>query len=270
MNYKIKDLIDRPESEWKRTENAHEAIVAKHDFALAQKIMRLDTRTAPGGDKVYIFSGVLICGCCGARMTRKTVPYKEEKLYYYYCPTTKKRGCTDAANIKEADLAECVLESVKAHIANVVSVDSILARSDGQQMVSALIKQYTTQIEENERQLEKINGFKSKLYENMVSGIISKSDYKAFKANYNADENRLRDAIAGIKLELDDVRNGKSERLRWTEHFKRFDGLTEIDRRTVANLIQSIRIVSKTELAISFHFYSEYESALALLQKEAA
>ena len=32
----------------------------------------LDTRTAPDGEAVYLFSGLLVCGCCGARMTRKT------------------------------------------------------------------------------------------------------------------------------------------------------------------------------------------------------
>ena len=76
LNYKIKDLIDKPESEWKRTENAHEAIINKYDFNLAQRVMRLDTRTAPGGEKMYLFSGILICGCCGERMTRKSVPYR--------------------------------------------------------------------------------------------------------------------------------------------------------------------------------------------------
>jgi DNA invertase Pin-like site-specific DNA recombinase len=60
VNYKVTDFIDNPESEWKRTENAHEAIIQRQDFDLAQKIMRLDTRTAPGSNEVYIFSGVLI------------------------------------------------------------------------------------------------------------------------------------------------------------------------------------------------------------------
>jgi DNA invertase Pin-like site-specific DNA recombinase len=50
LNYKIKDLLQKPESDWKRTENAHEAIISKADFDLAQRIMRLDTRTAPGSD----------------------------------------------------------------------------------------------------------------------------------------------------------------------------------------------------------------------------
>jgi DNA invertase Pin-like site-specific DNA recombinase len=270
LNYKIKDLIDKPETEWKRTENAHEPIITKEDFALAQRIMRLDTRATPGGDKVYAFSGVLICGCCGARMTRKTVPYKGEKYYYYCCPTTKKRGCNDAANLKEAELSECILESVKAHIANVASLEEIIAGSDGQRIKDALVKQYTAQIEENEHQLEQIGGFKSSLYENMINGNLSKADFKELKAKYNADEIRLRNALGTAKGQLEATLSGTGERLRWMEHFKKFEGLTEIDRRTVINLIQSIRVESKTELTITFIYQAEYENALALLRKGAA
>jgi DNA invertase Pin-like site-specific DNA recombinase len=270
LNYKIKDIIDKPEAEWKRSEDAHEAIITKHDFDLAQKIMRLDTRTAPGGATVYMFSGILICDCCGARMTRKTVPYKDGKYYYYYCPTTKKRGCADAVNLKESDLVECILESIKAHVANVTSLDSIIASSDGQRMANAAIKQYSSQVDENERQLAQIGGFKSTLYENMINGIISKDDYKTLKAKYAADEIRLHGAIAKLSQEIENVLAGKGERLRWTEHFKRFDGLTEIDRRTVISLIHSIRIVSKTELVITFNYQAEYENALTILRKEAA
>ena len=270
LNYKIKDLISKPESEWKRTDGAHEAIITKQDFDLAQKIMRLDTRTAPGGKMVYVFSGVLICGSCGARMTRKTVPYKGEKYHYYYCPTTKKRGCNKAVNLKESELSECILESVKAHIANVASLDSIIASSDGQRVANALLKQHDTQIAENERQLDEIKGFKSTLYENMVSGVISKDDYRTLKAKYVADENRMRGAIEALRQETENVLAGKAERLSWTEHFKRFDGMTEIDRRIVVSLIQSIRIMSKTELEITFNYQSEYEKAVALLGREAA
>ena len=203
-------------------------------------------------------------------MTRKTVPYKGKKYHYYYCPTTKKRGCTEGVNLKEDDLSECILESVKAHIANVASMDSIIASSDGQRMAKALIEQYTSQIAENERQLEQARVFKSTLYENMINNIITKDDYKTLKTKYTADENQLRDAIAALSQEIENVLAGKGERLRWTEHFKRFDGLDKLDRRVVVNLIQSIRIVGKTELVITFNYQAEYENVLALLQKEVA
>ena len=49
-----------------------ESEAIKQDFDLVQRIRGLDTRTSPKQDTVYLFSGVLICGCCGSRMTRKT------------------------------------------------------------------------------------------------------------------------------------------------------------------------------------------------------
>ena len=176
-------MVDKPESEWKRTENAHEAIVSPQDFDLARRIMQLDTRTAPGGDRVYLFSGLLICGRCGGRMTRKTNRYKGRDYFYYYCPAGKKSGCDGVGMIREQDLIQCVLECVKGHIAGIASLESVLAVSDGRKAALALARQLTQQIEDNERQLAKITGFKSSLYENMVSGLLTKDDFKTLKAN---------------------------------------------------------------------------------------
>jgi DNA invertase Pin-like site-specific DNA recombinase len=268
LNYKVKDLIDLPENEWARTENAHEAIIHPRDFDLAQRVMMLDTRTAPGGKKVYLFSGVLICGCCGGRMTRKIDRKNGKTYHYYYCPAGKKGGCETPYRIKEDELINCVLESVKSHIGSVVSLDSVLRSADGEAASSKLARQYEAQIAENEHQLEQIGGFKSTLYENMISGVITKEDYKALKSRYTEDSVRLSQAINTLKQELADVLVGKGARLRWVEHFKRFDGLTELDRKTVAHLIQNIKIASKTELQITFNYQGEFENALALCGAE--
>jgi len=270
LNYKVKEIIQKPESEWKRAEEAHEGIINRQDFDLVQRLMRLDTRTAPDSGSVYIFSGLLICGCCGERMTRKTVPYKEGKYFYYYCPTTKKRGCTGSATIKEADLHDCVMESIKAHIRNVVSIDELIAGSDSHRIAEMMLVQHMEQIAENEKQIEQISHFRSTLYENMINGIISKDDYKSFKAKYAADEARLNSAVTAIKQEIEAIRAGNGERMRWMEHFRNFEGITEIDRHIVVNLIHSIRVVSKTELDITFNYQTEYEAVLSLVRKEAA
>lgn len=66
VNYKVKELKVKPEEEWVVAKNTHDAIISELDFELVQKIMRLDTRTTPNGNSVYTFSGVVICGCCGA------------------------------------------------------------------------------------------------------------------------------------------------------------------------------------------------------------
>ena len=89
-HFKLKELENKPSSEWVRVAGAHEAIISKHDFDLVQRIRRIDTRTSPKEDKVYLFSGILICGCCGGRMTRKINRYKDKEYVYYFCPSPVK------------------------------------------------------------------------------------------------------------------------------------------------------------------------------------
>jgi cell division protein ZapA (FtsZ GTPase activity inhibitor) len=264
-NYKIKDIIHRPKDEWKRTEGAHEAIINPHDYDLAQRIMKLDTRSAPGGDKVYLFSGVLICGCCGARMTRKTNRYKGNEYFYYYCPTGKKHGCQHAAMMKESDLAACVLESIKVHVASIASLDSIIATSDSQRTAELLAHQITSQITDVEKQLATNASLNKSLYETMVGGLLSKEDYKSLKSRYTSEESRLREAIAMLETERENALDGKAERLRWMEHFTQFEAITELDRRIVVNLIQNVRITGKKSMEITFNYHDEYEQALNLL-----
>lgn len=89
-HFKLKEREDKPSSEWIRVEGTHEAIIQKHDFDLVQRLRRIDTRTSPKSDKVYLFSGILICGCCGCRMTCKTNRYKDKEYHYYYCRPAKR------------------------------------------------------------------------------------------------------------------------------------------------------------------------------------
>jgi DNA invertase Pin-like site-specific DNA recombinase len=266
FNYKVKDIVHKPKSEWQRTEEAHEGIVSASDFDLVQRIMRLDTRTAPGNDAVYLLSGILICGSCGGRMTRKTVPSRGIKYRYYYCPTTKKRGCKDAVTLREDELHRSVTECVKAQVANIVSIDEILATSDAQLTAKALAEEYLTQIAEINSQLNQAQLFKNGLYEKMVHGIISQKDFKLLEAKYNEDILGLNADIALLQEKHDDILSGKGERLRWMERFKDFAGITELDRRMVISLIQSIRVLGKKKLKVTFNYQAEFEKACAIVR----
>ena len=269
-NYKLKNIVQKSAEEWHRVENVHEAIVKKHIFDLAQKILRLDTRTTPNGDKVYLFSGILICGCCGGRMTRKTVTYKAAKYHYYYCPTGKKKGCPAPVMLKEQDLMDCILGSVKGHIANVASLETLIAGLDTTRIAQELAGNLRKQIADNERRIKQIHEFKAGLYENMINGVLSKDEYKSLKGKYVLDADDLNAANAKLQDEVETVLSCKHERLAWIEHFKQFENLDAIDRRTVIHLIQSIRVLSKTKIEITFNYQPEYENAVNLFRKEVA
>ena len=267
-NYKLKELMAKPEEEWHVTPNAHEAIIGKHNFDLTQKVMRLDTRTSPNGGKVYLFSGLLICGCCGNRMVRYTVPSNGKKYLYYRCPTGKKNGCEHPIMLKESELIDCVLHSVKAHIANIASLEQLVANLDADRMGRELAAKLTEQLNENERRLERIREFKAGLYENMMDGNLSKEEHRSLKAKYTEDADGLIAANNRLRSEIDDALSCKHERMAWLGHFRNFANIDAIDRRTVVHLIQSIRVLGKAEIQIDFNYQAEYETALSLLENE--
>jgi PHD/YefM family antitoxin component YafN of YafNO toxin-antitoxin module len=88
-------------------------------------------------------------------------------------------------------------------------------------------------IAENEKNLEKIENFKSKLYNNLVLGLLEKDDYSKLKARYTDESKTLEEAISILRHGLEEVKENRSEKLRWLEHFKRFENISSLDRKTV-------------------------------------
>ena len=264
-HYKIKQMEQRPASEWVRVPDAHEALIARQDFDLVQRIKGLDTRTSPNEDTVYLFSGILICGCCGSRMTRKTNRANGKEYHYYYCPTGKKKGCAHPVMLKESSLIDCVRDSLKAYIGNIASLEALLTGIDQTSINQALAKEYSDHITDNERRLEQVLEFKARLYESLVGGMLTKEEYASYKAKYTKQAEDIRESVRVLREKLTEVLENRSERNRWISQFTQFSTLETLDRRALIHMVQSIRVRGKKELDITFTHEDEYKKALQLL-----
>ena len=68
--------------------------------------------------------------------------YKDKEYHYYYCPTGKKNGGASSVMLKEDDLFECVQDSLKGHIENVASLDSLLSSISQERINRELAQEY--------------------------------------------------------------------------------------------------------------------------------
>ena len=266
-HFKLKETETKPSSEWVRVEGTHEAIISKANFDLVQRLKRLDTRTTPRSDKVYLFSGMLICGCCGSRMTRKTNHYKDKEYIYYFCPSGKKGGCSSTSMIKESDLTECARTSLKAHINSIVSLNSVINGISRERINKELVNEYTSYIKSNEEQLVRVENFKRSLYENLVSGAISKDEYLQYKQGYTQKAEEIKAAVQGRNEKLEEVLENRSDRNRWINHFLQFSEMKDIDREIVTRLIKSIVINSDKSVDIRFNYQDEYQKAVIFIER---
>lgn len=83
--------------------------------------------------------------------------------------------------------------------------------------------------------------------------------------HYTAQVEKLREAVSLLRQKMAQSLDNTSDRLKWMRQFQEYQTMTELDRRAVVTLIQSIRVVSKEELQIHFRFQDEYEKALKML-----
>jgi len=264
-NYKIKETELRPPSEWVRVPDAHEAIITRQDFELVQRISGIDTRISPQKGTVYPFSGILICGCCGARMTRKTNRVKGKEYHYYYCPTGKKNGCSSPVTLREDTLMDCVWQTIKCYIENVASLEALLKSIDQSSINRAMTTEYSAHITDNERRLEQVMQYKASLYESLVRGEISKEDYANYRVRYTNQAESIKKSIRLLKEKLEAVRENRSARNRWIQHFTKFSEQETLDRKALIHMVQSIHVLSKTELKITFTHEDEYRRAVDLV-----
>lgn len=58
----------------------------------------------------------------------------------------------------------------------------------------------------------------------------------------------------------------RSERNLWFSHFTQFSTMETLDRKAVVHMIQSIKIIGKNELEITFAYEDEYKQALHVIE----
>lgn len=259
LNYKTKILLDVDEKDWIRVKNAHPLIIPKMDFDAAQRVMALDTRTAPGRQKVHIFSGMLICGCCGSYMTRKTVKNKGKQFVYYYCSTGKESGCHSHSMISERELLDSVTYKVKERIDSVGELNAVFPKYQLNQIHR---DEYIQQIAVCDEKMHELCNFRSHLNDSLLSGIINDCEYRAFQDFYNQEITRLDNEIVTLWRKLSFPEDSTSNDSEWMQYFLQFTNQKELDRQAVVKLIHSVNIVSKEKITVNFICQPEYEQAV--------
>ena len=126
-NYKIKKSIPTEENEWVVIHDAHEPVVTKRTFYLAQKALLIDTRAAPRATTVYPLSGLLECGECGNAVTRSTINNGYKLYSYFRCSVRTKEDRCELKQVPEAQVEAAVLQLLQEHISAVVELDRCLS-----------------------------------------------------------------------------------------------------------------------------------------------
>lgn len=236
--------------------NTHEPIISRELFERVQKI-RAAVRDEYGSKPIdhyteNIFKGKVFCPHCGKplhrqRARRKTMP----DIYILHClsPSRVSKSACVGVNITE----EVVINSVFSAIKERLSVlDVPFSKTVIEDNADASLKK---EIISKRRELERVQGLVKGLYESLVNGVISSTDYEEFKLGYAKQADELRQDIDRIESEISRIKREQDRRGELescADSFKREKRLTtdlinRLIERIEINHDHNINVIFKSE-----------------------
>lgn len=268
-NYKVKTVVERPEAEWFRVENAHEALVSAADFALVNALTLTDTRTAPKTDAVYPLAGLLCCGDCNGNMARKNTIADGKTYYYYVCAAHRAdtKVCS-THSISEPALEAAVLSGINFHIHAVSNLQAALEAIAERPAQKITVGRIDRQIKALTAELLQKQELKDALYRRYALGEIEQDDFKEFKRIFTQDCEEVEASIALRRRELDSILNSGSPESAWISYYRAFGEVGELTRAIAVKLIDRIHIYAKDRVEIKFKYQGEFNLAAEFVTEQ--
>ena len=180
--------------DWIVVRDTHEALVSREMFELVQAVRQgAAVKYTVTEKKPYtenILRGRVFCGCCGKNLHRQ----KSHGRYFYRCITNDRLGkdaCPgDIRYLKEAELFETILTIIRQKAGVVMGSGLYLKRQDSK--IVAQKAAVDREISQLRGETEKNQTLLKGLYENFVTGILTRAEYLELKEDYSG---RVRAAV---------------------------------------------------------------------------
>ena len=172
ISYKVKQRLDKPESEWVKVENTHPAIIRQSDFDVVQKLLQYDGRASKTLDSANFFSGFVFCGDCKTSMIRRVNQYKGKKKAFYICQTKNKGGDCTRHSIPEEVLKRIVLSMNIKNLVNDAYAKDISAKERAAKRIAQKNGEYVGSTAPYGYCVEKINGICKLIVEPEAAKIV--------------------------------------------------------------------------------------------------
>ena len=254
-SYKSHSVVYLPKDEWVIFEDTHEAIIDRDTFDTVQKLREGVRRRVSIDGEMSIFSGLLYCADCGAKMYLNRHRGSEKDAFN--CASYRKekeRTCTShyitlhaIEDIVLYDLQR-VLGMAKGQETEFVS----MLQEKNKKMTKSDLSEKAKECDEAEKRIAVLDRIIQNLYEDKVSGTLSEERFIKLSKNYESEQAELTDKVKFLKEELMAVQKETADINKFMRLIKRYTEITELNAEIVRTFIDKI-YVHKGEKAQGGH-----------------
>jgi len=266
-NHKVRKPFLKPEADWARVEKNHEAVIPDRDFAIVQRLLKLDTRMPPDGEGVYPLAGLAVCAGCGAAMVRKSTSTGGRKYQYYVCSRNRETKECSSHRIAAGKLEEAVLGLLKAHIAGILDLKHTIEKVSSVPFQALDVRGVEKRIGEKEAEIARCRELHAMLYEDMKDGIVSREDYMELHEAYARRRSLAEEAVGKMRREIEDILASNTDKYRWLDYFTEHQDIEKLTRNVAVELVQRVLVSGKDSIEVIFSFDDCYREALEGLRR---
>ena len=253
INYKIKKRKAVPENEWFIKENAHEPLIDKKTFQIAQSIKDSSNNYDSNRRKVsYVLSDLVFCKDCGARMS---ISYDKKR----------DRTTMNCNNYRKFSKYEICFshyinyKKLEKTIYNKLRDMSMKYINDKEEFENIIKSEYIDPKTEKIKKIDELNikitGLKRKqdsLYDDKFNNIITVETYQRLFNNAEEEINIVKSKLKILKKEVSSIQKEKSDYNEYLEIVENFLKMKNPTKEIMNRLIEKIYITKDKTLEIHY------------------
>lgn len=254
-SYKSSAVLYLPKEEWVIFENTHEAIIDQDTFDTVQKLRAGARRRITIDEEMSVFSGLLYCADCGAKM-------------YINRHRGKEKDCFNCSNYRKGKHNFCVSHYIPLRaVEDIVLYDLQrvlgMAKDSEDEFVAMLqeknkkaaktdLSKKTKECEEAESRVATLDRIIQNLYEDKVSGTLSEERFIKLSQNYEKEQTEMVEKVRILREEISVGQKETADINKFMRLVKSYTEITELKPEIVRTFIDKI-YVHKGEVAQGRH-----------------
>ena len=225
--------------------NTHPAIIEQEVFDKVQQIRKQRHRRTKTG-KSSLFSGMVYCADCGAKMRYCTTNYFEKRQDHFVCANYRSNtGSCSAHFIRAVVLEELVWMHMKAVIFYVTRYEKHFRTVMEQRLRMSseeAIRGYKTQLAQAERRLAELDRLFIRIYEDNVSGRITDERFSLMSKTYEDEQAQLKVDIHRLRQEIEVQERQIEDLEKFIQRVHKYEDLQEMTPYALRELVKGIYI----------------------------
>lgn len=248
ISYKNKKKIRKPQDEWFRVENTHDAIISKEVFYQVQEQIASRRREQKDGT-TQIFAGLVKCADCGWSMSFGTNKQNSKPYSYFNCTSYRQFGkkhatCT-AHYIRYDTLYTYVLARVQYWAGQAQADEGKLLNKllkAGDTAKNAQTQKQTAELAKAEKRKAELDRLFAKMYEDWAAERITAYNFNMLSRQYQTEQQELIEKIDKLTAELSAEQQSVIDAEKWIASIKKCARPTELTADLLNALIEKIVI----------------------------